>query len=173
MQARALMSGVVAYNLAILQQSIAMLDWCISMPDAARFPEAIGPHLRHVLEHYEELLDGLGRRVLEYDSRRRDRSVEADPRIALDRFAAACRQLRELAGKPMPENVAVMLCGGIDGGENFVTLSTPARELMFLASHAVHHYAIIKPVLVERGYAVGADFGKAPATIHYERESAR
>lgn len=165
------MSRAVSYNTAILQQSIDLLGWCIVSPDRARFADAVGPHLRHVLEHYEELLDGLGRRVLEYDKRRRDRLVETDATVALARFRALVDRLRKMVdGEALPDDVAVMLCGGIDGGDNFVTLSTPARELLFVASHAVHHYAIIKPVLADRGYAVGADFGKAPATIHYERQ---
>jgi hypothetical protein len=165
------MSRVVRYNAAILWQSIDVIDWCLSAPAQACYADGIGPHLRHVLEHYEELLDGLGRRVLEYDSRRRDRSVEQDPQVARARIGKVIERLELLvANPPQADEVAVMLCGGVDGGDSFVTRSSMERELLFLAGHAVHHYAILKPLLIERGYTVGADFGKAPATIHYERE---
>ena len=173
MQSRALTSRVVRYNTAILQQAIDVIDWCDAASAQARFADAIGPHLRHVLEHYEELLDGLGRRVLEYDRRRRDRRVEQNPQVARERFCTVIERLDALTvGQPRVDEVAVMLCGGVDGGECFVAKSSVERELLFVASHAVHHYAILKPVLVQRGYTVGADFGKAPATIHYEREAA-
>src|SRR3569833_1041205 len=50
MQSRALTSRVVRYNTAILQQAIDVIDWCDAVSAQARFADAIGPHLRHVLE---------------------------------------------------------------------------------------------------------------------------
>jgi hypothetical protein len=167
------MPRVLRYNLAVLQQAIDVIDWCDEHGRQACFADAVGPHLRHVLEHYEELLDGLDRRVLEYDRRRRDRRVEADTSFARARFVAVIDSLeRFLNEPPVSDELAVMLCGGVAGEEQFVSRSSLARELLFVASHAIHHYAILKPALIERGYAAAADFGKAPATIHYERELA-
>lgn len=167
------MPRVVRYNVAILRQAIDVIDWCDDAGNQARYADAIGPHLRHVLEHYEELLDGLGRRVLEYDRRRRDRRVEQDATVARSRFCTVIERLETLEEvPPVSDEVAVMLFGGVEGEECFVSKSSLSRELLFVAGHAVHHYAILKPVLAQRGYAVGADFGKAPATIHYEREVA-
>lgn len=167
------MPRAARYNIAILSQAMDVIDWFDSADRQAAYAECIGPHLRHVLEHYEELLDGLGRRVLEYDRRRRDRRVEQDTAFARSRFLAVIGQLEALAETaPATDEVAVMLCGGLEGEESFVARSSLCRELLFVASHAVHHYAILKPALLQRGYAAGADFGKAPATIHYEREAA-
>ncbi len=167
------MPRVVRYNVAILRQAIDVIDWCDEAGNQARYGEGIGPHLRHVLEHYEELLDGLGRRVLEYDRRRRDRRVEQDTPFARTRFCSVIERLEALEdAPPASDEVAVMLCGGLEGEECFVAKSSLARELLFVASHAVHHYAILKPLLAQRGYPVDADFGKAPATIHFEREAA-
>lgn len=172
MQARALLPRVVRYNVAILRQAIDVIRWCQEAGTAARFDDAIGPHLRHVLEHYEELLDGLDRRVLEYDRRRRDRRVEQEAGFARTRFDLVIERLEALEeAPPASDELAVMLCGGLEGEECFVAKSSLARELLFVASHAVHHYAILKPMLAQRGYPVGADFGKAPATIHFEREA--
>ncbi len=167
------MPRVVRYNVAILRQAIDVIDWCDETGNPARYADAIGPHLRHVLEHYEELLDGLGRRVLEYDRRLRDRRVEQESSYARMRFCTVIERLEALDdAPPASDEVAVMLFGGVEGEECFVAKSSLARELLFVASHAVHHYAILKPLLAQRGYPVGADFGKAPATIHYEREVA-
>lgn len=50
-------------------------------------------------------------------------------------------------------------------------LSTLERELQFLASHTVHHYALIALTLRAQGVTVGTDFGMAPSTLrHSERE---
>ena len=165
---------MVSYNVAILGQAIDVMNWCEEAGSLAAFVDVIGPHLRHVLEHYEELLDGLDRRVLEYDRRRRDRRVEQDVVFARERFVAVIERLEALVESPScTDEVAVMLCGGVEGEECFVARSSLSRELLFVAGHAVHHYAILKPLLAQRGYIVGEDFGKAPATIHYERESVR
>jgi hypothetical protein len=175
MHARNLRSRVIDYNLAILQQAGDLLEWCGAAPERARYADTLGPHLRHVLEHYEEFFEGVERRVLDYDGRRRDRSVETDPGVALARFRAVAESLRRVGAQneEWSDEIAVMLRGGLDGAEQFVTRSSLARELLFLVSHAVHHYALLKPLLIERGYAVGADFGKAPATIQHEREASR
>jgi hypothetical protein len=42
--------------------------------------------------------------------------------------------------------------------------STLARELRALASHTIHHYALVAVVLRLRGVAVPAHFGVAPST---------
>jgi hypothetical protein len=166
------MPRIARYNAALLQQAVDLIDWCLVQPQRAAFADTIGPHLRHILEHYEELFEGKGRRVIEYDRRQRDRRVEQDPELARIRFVGLVSALGELGSAAEPhEELAVMLCGGIDGEDQFVTTSTLPRELLFLASHTVHHYAIVKPVLVARGYEIGGAFGKAPATIHFEREA--
>lgn len=170
MQARNLMHRLVDYNAAILQQAQDVLQWYIDHADGADFAYATGPHMRHVLEHYEEFLGGLEARVLDYDRRVRDRSVETSAGTARSRFTAVVQRLEALCNDAAwPEQVAVMLCGGLEGDERFMAMSTPARELLFLASHAIHHYALLKPMLNEAGCPVGADFGKAPGTIHHER----
>jgi hypothetical protein len=46
------------------------------------------------------------------------------------------------------------------------------RELQFLVSHTVHHYAVIAAMLRPQGVEPGADFGVAPSTLVYEQGSA-
>jgi hypothetical protein len=41
------------------------------------------------------------------------------------------------------------------------------RELQFLASHTVHHYALIAHLARDRGVGVAPEFGVAPATLDY------
>jgi hypothetical protein len=49
--------------------------------------------------------------------------------------------------------------------------STVARELQFLLSHTVHHYALIALILRLQGFEPGEEFGVAPSTLaHWRRE---
>lgn len=43
--------------------------------------------------------------------------------------------------------------------------SSVKRELQFLVSHTVHHYALIKELLRREGFDPGAEFGVAPSTL--------
>lgn len=67
--------------------------------------------------------------------------------------------------------VVVQLRGGLDGEDNFISFSSLARELLFLASHAVHHYAVIKMHCAAQGISLGEDFGKAPSTVRHARQN--
>ena len=45
--------------------------------------------------------------------------------------------------------------------------SSAPRELQFLISHTVHHFALIKVALRDGPRSVGDDFGVAPSTLSY------
>jgi hypothetical protein len=46
-----------------------------------------------------------------------------------------------------------------------------ARELVFVGSHAVHHYAMIAQISHHPGKALPSSFGIAPATATYLRKA--
>jgi hypothetical protein len=41
------------------------------------------------------------------------------------------------------------------------------RELQYLLSHTIHHYAIIGSILRAQGVEPGPDFGVAPSTLRH------
>jgi hypothetical protein len=43
-----------------------------------------------------------------------------------------------------------------------------ARELQFLQSHTVHHYAVIHLMLLQQGIRPDPEFGVAPSTLRHE-----
>ena len=51
--------------------------------------------------------------------------------------------------------------------------STVRRELDFLLSHTVHHYALIAMSLRLRGLPVPAELGVAPSTLEHWRRQGR
>jgi hypothetical protein len=55
-----------------------------------------------------------------------------------------------------------------------VTVPTSlGRELLFLESHTVHHMALLADYVRGLGVVLDANFGKAPATIAFERAQKR
>ncbi|MCX7062609.1 MAG: hypothetical protein NTZ11_17185 [Gammaproteobacteria bacterium] len=168
MHARDPLGLAVAYAIDILRQGAGIAE----VVDRAGLPFAdqIGPHLRHVVEHYEALLSGIDQGVIDYDNRSRDRQIERDAVLARARFDALAEALARRLERPWPEEIAVAFDGGIAGDKRFVSGSTPLRELLFVAAHAVHHYALLRLALAPRGLILPESIGKAAATLRYERE---
>ena len=57
-------------------------------------------------------------------------------------------------------------------GQEFDTYLTSslARELQTLASHTIHHYALIAMAVRAFGVEVDANFGMAPSTLRYQEK---
>ncbi|MES2681931.1 MAG: hypothetical protein V4650_00285 [Pseudomonadota bacterium] len=157
------------YNIAVLDQALRVIDTHAAAPDSD-YSRHSGPHLRHVIEHYEAFTLHVASHSVDYDSRARDRAPERDGEVARARIEAIQQQLAVLDASASTEAIAVHQRGGLGGEENFVSFSTVARELLFLASHAVHHYAVIQMHCKAEGLCLGDDFGKAPSTLRHARE---
>lgn len=157
------------YNIAVLNQGIRVLDAHERAP-ASDFAAHSGPHLRHVVEHYEAFTNHVASFSVDYDTRARDRALEQNPALARARIKAIQQQLAALDISTLTAPIAVHLRGGLGGEDNFVSFSSLARELLFLASHAVHHYALIQLHCKAQGISLGDDFGKAPATVRHARQ---
>lgn len=164
------LARLVDFNCEVLGQALQVL----AAHDAVAgsdYGSHTGPHLRHVIEHYEAFTQQVAGRAVDYDSRARDRAPERDPAVARQRIVSLQQQLRALDLANLTEPLAVHLRGGLAGDENFVSVSSPARELLFVASHAVHHFALIQRHCETQGISLGADFGKAPATVRHARHA--
>jgi len=162
------LSELIDYNRAVLDQALTVIAAHEASPQAD-FAQHSGPHLRHVVEHYEALLEHLHERRIDYDDRRRDPQVQRSPRFARMRLQQLSAQLASLRIEWLRDPLTIRLRGGLDGETVFASQSTIARELLFVASHAVHHYAMIQLYCAQDGIDLGRDFGKAPSTRHHER----
>ena len=140
--------------------------------DHALFESGVGRHLRHILDFYERFLDGR-RSFVDYNARRRDERVESDPTYAAARARAVAERLREIeadATAPAPGGAARLevSCEVFDeDGGGLRAASSVERELSALASHTVHHYAIIALLLRAQDESVPSDFGVAPSTLRH------
>lgn len=170
--------SVVRQNLYFLQQGRQLVE---SLGDdlyttpAENRPRAagVGPHLRHCLDFYTSFLRDLEGGRIDYDRRDRQSPIESDRNSAM----AAIRQIENGMRRIQPEQVdrPLLVLHDPDPEEDHSTRwhpSTVARELRFLVSHTVHHYALIAMILRLQDYEPGEEFGVAPATlIHWQTEA--
>ena len=168
------------YTSAILDQMSQVIQPYITS-QSGDYAAHVGAHMRHIIEHYDTLVHAfqslktgsvaVGR--ADYDARERNLEVETNPLEAIRRIGLIADTFgsnSRLETYDMGCTVEVHTRGGLNGEHDFCTPSNFARELMFLNSHATHHFAILQGYAKERGQTLGAGFGKAPATVAYEKQ---
>ena len=154
-------------NIAALQQGRALLKGLppeIYRRRAAEcFNSSIGGHMRHVLDHYSSLLEGLGSGQVDYEARTRDARIEADPAFAIDILDGLCGHMEGLS-----QNAQLAVRSECCGEQAPVWAETSLlRELEFSLSHTVHHYALIAVMAGLAGMPVPGNFGMAPSTLRH------
>lgn len=180
-------------NIRFVRQGIALLE---SIDDGAYtrtappiYNSGVGAHVRHVLDHYLRFLSDYPTGIVDYDARARDPRIETDRRAALGAAHAVIEALTALPDTDLRRAVTVAMdcdAGGADdasappdpgapSGRPDVgdgCPSTVQRELIFLVSHTVHHYALIGQMLRHQAVELPADFGVAPSTLRHQRRLA-
>lgn len=158
----------------VLQQGIDLLceldDETYAEVDPA-LGVALGPHVRHVLDFLDGFLDGLPAAQVDYDRRDRDVRCERERAVALSRLGEVQRRLQHLPPLDQSLRVRADVPEGAPRQAGW-SGSTIRRELGFLVSHTVHHYALVGLLLRARGILVEPTFGVAPSTLTYRKEAA-
>jgi hypothetical protein len=157
-------------NIALLRQGTALIERLeggiyAGLGDPPG--RGIGAHLRHVLDHYQAFLAGFQGDVIDYDARQRGGAVESDRQEGLRRMAEVEGGLERIEAADRDRLVRVREDAADDSGLEDSSASSVRRELQFLQSHTVHHWAIVSLLLAKRGIAVPENFGLAPSTLRY------
>ncbi len=134
------------------------------------FDSSIGGHVRHNLDHYWSLLRGLDSGEIDYDARARDAAIEKDPLAAANASEEIATELLKLQGSDIDRELRVKMdTGSYALPEEEWSRSTLRRELQFLLSHTVHHYALITVMCRNLGVTPEPGFGVAPSTLKYQQ----
>jgi len=124
---------------------------------------SIGEHVRHILDHAAAFASARPYGVLTYDRRERGTPIETDPGAALRAIFRLKAAIAHVDEATLESPVAVMTM--LEHGEpSIAAWSTLQRELAFVASHTVHHQALIATLLAIGGDEVPDAFGLAPST---------
>lgn len=155
--------ALLAANLHVLQQGLELLaqidDEQYTITAGTLFAYGVGSHVRHCLDSYACFLQGAPQGCVDYDKRERDELTARDRQHARARIEWTMNTLRAQSADARAWQVR-------QDGPHWA-VSSQARELQFLLSHTVHHYALIALILRLQGFEPGAEFGVAPATLEY------
>jgi len=161
-------------NIRYLKQGLKLLvqidDETYRKPHPPLFSSGIGAHIRHNIDHYRSFLNGLADMRIDYDARGRDKRLE----IYRDEAAYALHMIMVQLRKITEADTRAALLVKMDSDERSETVaewrfSTIGRELQFLVSHTVHHYALVAVLLGLQGIKLDGDFGLAPSTLRYQK----
>jgi len=123
---------------------------------------SIGQHLRHVVEFYDCLLNGLSQEKINYEKRARSLELENNRETAINKISSIIDHLLTLE---LNSRLYLEI-------EDLIIDTSVERELYYNLEHSIHHQALIKVGLKEQniGNMVNADFGVAPSTLKYRKQ---
>jgi len=134
---------------------------------------SIGQHFRHILDMYRAVTPALSAApspapIIDYDVRRRGAAVETERKSAIAELQDLKHALiNRTAPLDLQVEVKTEVC--IDSTRCASMRSTLARELAFISSHAVHHFALIQLLARLLGASVDKSVGLAPASASHQR----
>lgn len=170
-------NALIEDNIDMLRQGIELIEK-IGDPLYANnhlpfLKAGVGGHFRHCIDFYNGFLSSLETGQINYVRRQRNPLVETNAALAIAEIESIIDKLGHLSAIDLHKPVRVIL------EESFAPLdasdwsgSTIGRELQALISHTVHHYAIIALALRLQGYEPDAEFGVAPSTLAYWKQTA-
>jgi len=168
------MNTLAVSNISCLRQGIEFLN---GLPDGLYdrsceevFGSTIGGHLRHNLDHYAAFMEGMEPGRVDYDARGRDPFIETHPEAAIHLIESLIAKLGAVSEADLDREVQIRMD---DGGSSGWSRTSFRRELQFLLSHTIHHYALIASIARRFGVArLPAEFGIAPSTLAREAGTA-
>ena len=157
--------SLVDANIHLLEQGLSLLarieDRHYQAVDEALFKYGAGRHVRHLLDSYRSFFDGMETGRVDFDRREREEEIERLRSAGMARMERVIEQLRGIGASSAEKRLQVRQDSPLWAA------SSMERELQFLISHTVHHYALIAMILRFQGVEPGDEFGVAPSTLQY------
>ena len=122
----------------------------------------IGEHTRHIIELFQQLINGYECGEIDYDHRKRNSIIQEDINIALASIAEIIISINK-------KNKILILCS-LHSSKEIIIETNYYRELIYNLEHCIHHQAMIKFALISNGVEnVNENFGVAKSTIIYRK----
>ena len=128
----------------------------------APYYSSIGIHMRHILDVFDCIFDGLETKKVDLSARKRNELAEEKVAFGLQYFEEVIEKLESLKSADLDVKVEVR----DDLGLGMITANyTLASALIQAHSHAIHHFASIGYIISQLGINLpDADFGYNPTT---------
>ncbi len=153
-----------------IRQAITLLERLpeplFTRTDSPLYEGSIGAHLRHNIDHYHSFCHGLEEGRVDYDHRRRDPRLERDLALSKTILEGVVTEVSRIEAAALDRPLRVKMdCGDQSEWAD----SSVRRELQFLLSHTVHHYALIAMICRLEGHPLPDSFGVAPSTLKFRQ----
>jgi uncharacterized damage-inducible protein DinB len=166
-------SYLIDDNIETLKRGVELIarldDRLYAQPNRELSLSGVGAHFRHCMDFYHSFLAGVESGRINYDLRERDEGLEQNRLFAIARLDSLIADLSRVSATEGGRVFETLLEGSSDSDWSVSSLK---RELQFLLSHTIHHYALIALVLRSQGFDPGAEFGVAPSTLRHWRKAA-
>lgn len=129
------------------------------------FSGSIGQHSRHIIEFYEQFLFSCQIGEINYDSRKRNPTLESNQTECIKSIENIITALNNL---DLVDDMQIKVTNNFSNH-----VSSIGRELMFLNEHTVHHLALIRIIAENKGYSFTDmdNFGVSNSTQLYRKSS--
>lgn len=123
---------------------------------------SIGANMRHVLDVFSCVFNGLENKYVDFSDRKRNQLAEEQTAFGLAYFDEILQRLHNLN----PEDFDTIISVTDDLGTGSITANyTLGSALIQAHSHAIHHYASVGFIINQLGIELpDADFGYNPTT---------
>lgn len=168
---------ILAHSLAeILKQGVGLIEkigdetYSQNVNETCKNGGTVGGHFRHCLEFVNCFLGGIDAGKIDYSLRARNHTVETKRIFAIKELKKTI-EILENSESVESFNLKILLVKPeTAAAEDFWCESSVERELEFLNSHTIHHFALIGFKLRVRGFVLPEEFGVAPSTLKYWSE---
>lgn len=125
----------------------------------------IGEHTRHIIELFQQLIQGYEAGNIDYDNRKRNLDIQQNIDFAVESIANIICELDK-------KNKALTLTHELNDSKCLIETNY-YRELMYNLEHCIHHQAIIKIAFCVLGKNdLAEDFGVAKSTMKFRKQCA-
>lgn len=128
----------------------------------APYNSSIGTHIRHIMDMFDCVFDGLSSREIDLTARKRNRDTEEDILLGKKYILSTISSIKSLADIELNRLVYVT----DDLGDGKIRAEYTLSGILIQAhSHAIHHYASIGYIIHQLGVELpDEDFGFNPTT---------
>jgi len=157
-------NGIASLTTILLQGVLV-----IEQLDDFRFTEggrgSVGVHFRHCVDFVECFVNGIRTSDIDYTLRRRETASETDRQASLSRIRTVLTSLQSLS--QLSPDLSVLVRSESEDPAVKWLKSSVMRELEFVQSHTIHHYALIGFKLKLLGFEIDEKFGVSQSTLQF------
>ncbi len=168
------MIPVIKGNIETIHQALSLLEaidaksYCyICTP---YINSSIGQHIRHIIDNYLVIVNGFDQKHINYNIRRRGALVETCIETAKQELKEIQTWLYALEDSTLETPITIVSEVCLEEERSDHLVSSLHRELIFVASHCIHHMALIGVAVKLQNIETPKHFGLAPATATYVRQ---